>query len=185
MTNSGLDRSPASRGERDEHRDAGVLAGRDDARGRRANKRGAPTTSSPPRPETIAYLTFHEAGPTFGADAPRDRRRTSPRSPPPAAASAYPSFTPDRQAVAFHAGTTPTGCSADACDDTTTDDGKLFVAQVAGGTPIRLVAADDPPDATDTNASVEPTFNPIQRGGYSWVVFTSMRDWGNRPGRAT
>ena len=30
------------------------------------------------------------------------------------------------------------------------------------------------------NLSFEPTFNPIERGDYFWVVFTSERDWGNR-----
>src|SRR5581483_4778193 len=46
---------------------------------------------------------------------------------------------------------------------------------------IRLAAACDPPNSADDNASVEPTFNPVQRGGYSWAVFTSMRQWGNNP----
>lgn len=53
------------------------------------------------------------------------------------------------------------------------------------GTPIRLANACDPPNAADDNASVEPTFNPVQRGGYSWAVFTSMRQWGNQPWPST
>jgi hypothetical protein len=53
------------------------------------------------------------------------------------------------------------------------------------GTPIRLAAACDPPNPDDDNASVEPTFNPIPRGGYSWAVFTSMRAWGNQPWPST
>jgi hypothetical protein len=44
-----------------------------------------------------------------------------------------------------------------------------------------MAAADDPPDPSDANASVEPTFNPVVRGGHAWVVFTSMRAWGNQP----
>jgi hypothetical protein len=79
---------------------------------------------------------------------------------------------------AFHAGTHATGCQA-GCDDTTPDDGQLYIAPVSGGGAIRLAAIDDPPAASDRNASVEPTFDPTAAGGYSWVVFTSMRDWGN------
>jgi hypothetical protein len=55
------------------------------------------------------------------------------------------------------------------------------VTSLASATPIRMAAADDPPDPNDDNASVEPTFNPVMRGGYAWVVFTSMRAWGNSP----
>ncbi len=93
---------------------------------------------------------------------------------------AYPSFTPDGKYVAFHAGTHSTGCQA-GCDDTTLDDGDLYVAPVAGGGAIRMVTADDPPDPADHHSSVEPTFDPKAAGGYSWVVFTSMRTWGNQP----
>jgi hypothetical protein len=91
---------------------------------------------------------------------------------------AYPSFTPDSKYVAFHAGTHATGCQ-NGCVDTSPDDGQLYIAPVAGGGAIRLAAIDDPPSASDRNSSVEPTFNPSARGGYSWVVFTTMRSWGN------
>jgi hypothetical protein len=50
---------------------------------------------------------------------------------------------------------------------------------VAGGAPIRLSTLNDPPAVKDHNAGREPTFCPVKRGGYSWMVFTSMRDWGN------
>jgi hypothetical protein len=134
----------------------------------------------PGAPETIVYLTFNEATATFdptlntivsGASA---AFATTP-------GLGYPSFTPDSMAVAFHAGTTSTGCTG-TCDDTAADDGNLYVSTLApGSTPIRLAAADDPPDPADLNSSVEPTFNPVVRGGYSWAVFTSMRKWGNQP----
>lgn len=98
---------------------------------------------------------------------------------------AYPSFTPDSKAVAFHVGTTPTGCTAGSkCDDTTIDDGNLFIQPIAKGgkaSPIAMTNASDPPNAAEAHLSVEPTFNPQPRGGYSWVVFTSMRSWGNVP----
>jgi mono/diheme cytochrome c family protein len=153
----------------------------------------------PAAPETIAYLTFHQNGATGTFDPTLHAvvDGTSSTFADAGAGLGYPSFTPDSTALAFHAGHTSTGCSG-ACDDTVTDDGNLFVATLglsadAGsgvvvgdgggspGAPIRLAAACDPPNAADDNASVEPTFNPVQRGGYSWAVFTSMRQWGNKP----
>jgi hypothetical protein len=160
----------------------------------------------PNTPETIAYLTFHQAGPTFDPTLHPVVDGTSSTFATTGGGLGYPSFTPDSTAIAFHAGHTSTGCSG-ACDDTVVDDGNLFVVTLgnaatdggaleagaadggapaaAPGTPIRLAAACDPPNAADDNASVEPTFNPVQRGGYSWAVFTSMRQWGNQPWPST
>jgi len=143
---------------------------------------GDPDNVIPDMPEVIAYLSFNESGPMFDPTLHTIVDGTSPAFATTGNGLGYPSFTPDSTAIAFHAGTTPTGCTGgSACDDTVVDDGNLFIATVAGGAPIRLAAADDPPDAGDSNASVEPTFNPVQRGGYSWAVFTSMRAWGNQP----
>ncbi len=134
--------------------------------------------------ERIAYLDFNPTGPSFGptlhtvVDGSVAAFATTGRG------LAYPSFSPAGDALAFHSGMYSTGCdpaAATPCVDTTPDDGNLFVATLAGGTPIRMAAASDPPNAADRNASVEPTFNPEPRGGYSWAVFTSMRRWGNQP----
>jgi hypothetical protein len=147
-----------------------------------SNNGGDPDNVIPDTPEVIAYLNFNESGPTFDPMLHTIVDGASTAFTSTGNGLGYPSFTPDSTAVAFHAGTTPTGCSAGStCDDTTVDDGNLFIAQVSTGTPIRLAAASDPPNANDANASVEPTFNPVQRGGYSWAVFTSMRAWGNVP----
>jgi hypothetical protein len=135
-------------------------------------------------PSAIAYLNFTESVPSFN---PTLHKITDSSNPAFATAPglAYPSFTPQADAVAFHAGTTPTGCNATGCDDNALDDGNLFIATLALGGPIRLAAACDPPDMSDRNSSIEPTFNPAVRGGYSWAVFTSMRKWGNQPWPAT
>jgi len=130
--------------------------------------------------QTIAYLDFDESGPTFDPTVHAITDSTASAFATTGAGLAYPSFTPDSKAVAYHAGTTPTGCNA-ICDDTGPDDGNLFISVLNGGSPIRLATADDPPNPNDRNASVEPTFNPVVRGGYSWAVFTSMREWGNFP----
>jgi hypothetical protein len=134
-------------------------------------------------PAIISYLNFTEATPSFD---PTLHKITSTSDPAFAAAPglAYPSFTPDSSAIAFHAGTHATGCSS-SCDDNEIDDGNLYIATLASGTPIRLAAACDPPDMADRNSSIEPTFNPVVRGGYSWAVFTTMRKWGNQPWPAT
>jgi hypothetical protein len=131
--------------------------------------------------EYISYLAFDESGPTFSPTLTKLIDGSNLAFATTGSGLAYPSFTPDSMSVAFHAGTYTTGCNANGCDDTTPDNGNLFIATLASGTPIRLATADDPPNPNDANSSVEPTFNPIQRGGYSWVVFTSMRAWGNQP----
>ena len=83
----------------------------------------------------------------------------------------YPSFTPDSEWVAFHATNDPDGRNI----------GDLWIQHVSGSAPVRLATlTDGAPDAADDNHSLEPTFNPEERGGYFWVVFTSSRQWGNR-----
>jgi len=134
----------------------------------------------PAAPERIVTLKFNEAAPSFDPTLTTVVDGTSSAFATTGAGLAYPSFTPDSKAIAFHAGKTSTGCNA-GCDDAAPDDGNLFLTLVSGGTPIRLAAANDPPNPMDHNASVEPTFNPLVRGGYSWAVFTSMRAWGNQP----
>jgi hypothetical protein len=92
----------------------------------------------------------------------------------------YPAFTPSNDFVAYHTGLYSTGCNPNGCGDETPDAGDLWISPVTGGAPIRLDAVNDPPAAKDRSANREPTFCPVDRGGYSWMVFTSMRDWGNQ-----
>jgi hypothetical protein len=147
------------------------------------------STSPPPQrdnvlpasPELIGYLDFDQTGPTFKPTLHKIVDGTSAAFAATGGGLAYPSFTPDSKAIAFHAGKTSTGCNPTGCDDLASDDGNLFISNLSGGMPIRMAAANDPPDPVDHNASVEPTFNPVVRGGYSWAVFTSMRTWGNQP----
>lgn len=97
-------------------------------------------------------------------------------------AIAYPSFTPDSQSLAFHVSDFGTECNANACDANATGIGSIWMQSVTNSAPLKLAALNDSSlKATDHNVSFEPTFNPVERGGYFWVVFTSMRDWGNKP----
>jgi hypothetical protein len=96
-------------------------------------------------------------------------------------AIAYPSYSPDSKWVSFHVGDYATGCDVQGCDDFATQIGLVAMQNVDGTPPIVLkTLTDGPPNAADHNRAFEPTFNPIERGGYFWVVFTSMRDYGHR-----
>jgi hypothetical protein len=96
-------------------------------------------------------------------------------------AMAYPSFAPDSSSIAFHVGDYTTGCDTNGCDETTKQIGAIWLQTLAGTNPVRLATlTDTSANAADHDLSFEPTFNPVERGGYFWVVFTSSRDWGNR-----
>ncbi|MFO0662665.1 MAG: dickkopf-related protein [Polyangiaceae bacterium] len=93
----------------------------------------------------------------------------------------YPSFTPDSAHIAFHVGDYPTGCDAQGCEDDTKQIGSVHLQKISGAPPINLATLNDgAPNVADRNLTFEPTFNPVERGGYFWVVVTSMRDWGNK-----
>jgi hypothetical protein len=97
-----------------------------------------------------------------------------------ARAIAYPTVAPDSQWVAFGVSNYPTGCDAQGCSDQTQQFGSIWLQRTTGTPPVRLAALSDPPTTpVDGNVAFEPTFNPAERGGYFWLVFTSMRDWGN------
>jgi hypothetical protein len=95
-------------------------------------------------------------------------------------AIAYPSFSPDSNWIAFHVADYATACNPNGCTVDTEDTGALYMQNISGATPIELTTlTNSSPDPADHNLSFEPTFNPIERGGYFWVVFTSERNWGN------
>jgi hypothetical protein len=102
--------------------------------------------------------------------------------PPGQQAIAYPTYSPDSQWIAFHVGDYATGCDVQGCDDSATQNGLIALQSVSGSGPVVLANLTDPntPNPADKNHTLEPTFNPIERGGYFWVVVTSMRDYGNR-----
>lgn len=89
--------------------------------------------------------------------------------------------------MAFHVGDYDTGCDAQGCDANAKQIGAIYAQSTAGtpsappAPPVRLDAlTDSSPNPADHDLSFEPTFNPVERGGYFWVVVSSSRDWGNR-----
>jgi hypothetical protein len=96
-------------------------------------------------------------------------------------ALAYPTFSPDSQWIAFNVADHPSGCDG-TCNDSETQVSRIALQSVTATAPIDLAILSDPATATaaDKNHTNEPTFNPVARGGYFWVVVTSMRDYGNR-----
>lgn len=96
-------------------------------------------------------------------------------------AIAYPSYSPDSKWISFHVGDYATGCDQQGCDDFATQIGLIAMQNVDGSPVVSLEKlTNGPPNGADDNRAFEPTFNPIERGGYFWVVFTSMRDYGHR-----
>lgn len=95
-------------------------------------------------------------------------------------AIAFPSVSPDAKWIVYHRGSYPGSL------DTRFGSGALYLASAdTPGADVRLRQAngDDYPFAAgdrDRNYDYEPTFAPLNAGGYAWVVFTSRRTYGNR-----
>lgn len=95
-------------------------------------------------------------------------------------AIAFPSMSPDGEWIVYHRGSYPGSL------DTRTGAGHLYLASATQpGVEMRLSAAngDSYPFAAgdrDRAHDYEPTFAPLEAGGYAWVVFTSRRTYGNR-----
>ncbi|MFO0618317.1 MAG: hypothetical protein U0414_37330 [Polyangiaceae bacterium] len=89
---------------------------------------------------------------------------------------AFPSVSPDHESVVYHRGPL----------DTRNGNADLFLARVSfpglqiplanlNGTGYPFAAG-----SRDLSWNYEPTFAPVNSGGYAWVVFTSRRTYGNR-----
>jgi hypothetical protein len=137
-----------------------------------------PPATVPGTNAELVQLDFDEATHTFS-----NPKRVVLESALPGGQSAiaYPTYSPDSNFVAFHAGDKPTACE-NQCDQTETSAGALYLQSTNGGAPVRLAAVTDTPTvaAAQQNHTFEPTFNPVERGGYFWVVVSNERDWGNK-----
>jgi hypothetical protein len=92
----------------------------------------------------------------------------------------FPSVSPDAKWIVYHRGPYP------ATLDTRYALGALYLASVEQpGVEVRLggTNGDNYPFAAgdrDKNFNYEPTFAPLNSGGYAWIVYTSRRTYGNR-----
>jgi len=77
---------------------------------------------------------------------------------------AYPSFYPTSDYIAYGR---PTAGSR------STGTGDLWITDLTGKTKKLAVASSD-------NKSFNPVFAPLRAGGYSWIVYITRRDYGNR-----
>ena len=95
-------------------------------------------------------------------------------------AIAFPSVSPDAKWIVYHRGQYPNSL------DTRFGPGALYLASTTQpGLEVRLgeTNGDAYPFAAgdrDRNYNYEPTFAPLNSGGFAWVVFTSRRTYGNR-----
>ena len=93
-------------------------------------------------------------------------------------AVAFPSFSPDSNWIFYQYGDysrAKYGTNSTGHDD-------LYVTDVAGAVgPLLLAnASGSNLDPRNQQRSYQPTVNPISVGGYTWVVFVSPRDYGNK-----
>ncbi len=105
---------------------------------------------------------------TFGAQRTLVPYATAPAD---AKAPSWPSFSPDSQWLAYNAGVNSRGRRD---EFNVIYPGALYVVHRDGGTPIRL----DRACASARDCHV-PNFSPFDAGGYFWLVFYSLRDYGN------
>lgn len=89
------------------------------------------------------------------------------------AAPSWPSFAPDSTWIAYGAGVNSRGRTA-VNNVETTFPGSLFLVQKTGGTPTRLDTA-----CSGQRDCFLPNFSPYDDGNYYWLVFYSLRDYGN------
>jgi hypothetical protein len=127
----------------------------------------------------LVQLDFDEAKHTFSN--PKGLAAEANFSDSTERAFAYPTYSPDGAWIAFQAGDGPTACRM-ACDQNETSTGAIYLQRTDGSAPMRLTRLTDTPGivASQLKHAFEPAFDPLDGGGYFWLVFTAERDWGNR-----
>jgi hypothetical protein len=96
-----------------------------------------------------------------------------PGTDPSFAAPSWPSWAPDSSWIAYGAGTNSRGRTTVNGSEVSFPGG-LFMIQKTGGAPVRLDTA-----CSGALNCYLPNFSPYDSGGYYWLVFYSLRDYGN------
>ncbi len=87
----------------------------------------------------------------------------------------WPTYSPDSQWIAYGAGTNSRGRTTPSPGAAAvTFPGSLFLVSRSGGTPIQLAQA-----CSGALDCYLPNFSPYDSGGYYWLAFYSLRDYGN------
>ena len=90
-------------------------------------------------------------------------------------APSWPTFTPDSMWIGYGAGVNSRGRNSVGMPPMeVVYPGSLFLGGRAGGTPVRLDNA-----CSGQRTCYLPSFSPYDSGGYFWLVFYSVRDYGN------
>ena len=102
--------------------------------------------------------------------------------PPPGRQYSWPTFTADGRFVIFQDGVGEDLATWNTGNQGNT--GRLFAVDLATKQLTALMQLNGdgymPQGARDENKNYEPSVSPVVSGGYSWVVFTSRRTYGNR-----
>jgi hypothetical protein len=122
---------------------------------------------------SLAVMQFDQASRTFSSlvDVTSD----------PTSFLGWPAFTPDGASVVFETDTRQDFATWQGAN------GDLSIVDVASKSAIKLDAINGyaggavylPYGATEAHLNYEPTILPVAVGGYYWVVFTSLREYGN------
>ncbi len=93
-------------------------------------------------------------------------------------ANVYPSFTPDGQWIIYQNGEW-SSARPDSGFGALTTQSDLRMIKIDGTGDVALGNLSSGVAAIDLHRNYEPTLNPVPGGGYFWVVFVSMRQYGN------
>ncbi len=91
----------------------------------------------------------------------------------------WPFFTPDGSAVIYVLGSEPDFAAAFPGRDNAAKS-ELWYVDIESGKQVKLSNAGDGPRPEDGQLNYYPTILPVSIGGYYWLFWTSMRDWGHR-----
>jgi hypothetical protein len=91
----------------------------------------------------------------------------------------WPFFTPDGEAVVYVLGSEPDFAAAFPGRDNSSLS-ELWYVDIASGNRVKLENAGSGPKDTDGVQNYYPTVLPVSVGGYYWLFWSSMRDWGHR-----
>jgi hypothetical protein len=91
----------------------------------------------------------------------------------------WPFFTPDNSAVVFVLGSEPDFAAAFPGRDNPSKS-ELWYVDIASGKSVKLANAGEGPRPEDGVQNYYPTMLPVTVGGYYWLFWSSMRDWGFR-----